>query len=48
MDALHAPTLRDLHPLRAPRARASYDWILDDPELTPRKPRAEIPLTAWA
>lgn len=49
MDAIHAPALRDLHPLRAaPRPRAGYAWILEDPELTPRKPRAEVPLSAWA
>lgn len=46
MEAIEVPALRDLHPA-APRSRTSYAWILDDPELTPRKPRTEIPLTAW-
>lgn len=54
MQAIRAPTLRDLHTgLYTPAApalpksrRATYAWIDEDPDLAP-KPRAEVPLTAW-
>lgn len=48
---------RPLHDLRADlpalarapsRSQRKYFWIEEDPELTPRVPRREVPLTAWA
>lgn len=38
-------TNRDDKPSRAQR---KYFWIEEDPELTPRKARAETPLSAWS
>ena len=51
MRATSNPTLRELShgivPAQpAPKAK-DYRWIDDDPELSAKKPRAEIPLSAW-